>query len=288
VGVAITWAVVATLIAAECVFPVTTVRSSEVHPYEYVRNETSGVDIYPYIMTLKSNHRPVWLSDPSDILLGRIAFEMAALLLAGVAVSLLLSSKKKAQKGRTSWFIGMLLIASLCMFPPIRVYDSDATSRIVESRRTQKRQALEKLMKEQKTTTLVRHTISKGEMVWEIAEQYGISIQALVDANNLSKEKGLTVGQTLLIPVPNEFRIGDSVTQSKGQDKQRREASDMENEAKFLRILSPYEVVYRNIHTPVWTSGQEEIRYHQLGLEILAIVLVTVGATFFMLKKGDN
>jgi LysM repeat protein len=44
------------------------------------------------------------------------------------------------------------------------------------------------------------HVVQPGEWLWEIARQYGVDPQAIIDANNLSDPGALTVGQELIIP----------------------------------------------------------------------------------------
>jgi hypothetical protein len=283
VGVAITWAVVATLIAAECIFPVTAV-----HP-------TNGGLLDGFYFT--STHRPVWLSDPSDILLGRIAFEIVALLLAGLAVSLLLSSKKNARKVRAVWSIGLLLLAGLCVFPPMRVYDSKATSRIVEARRAQKIQALERQVKEESAkgndVGFLKWQLDQLDIEYLREFMFQKYVRRLIKTRPVSADSAEFASRVRYEVRKRASEIGDSllkaeedsVALSKGQSTRSREAFD---KANAERILSPSELVYKSVHTPVWTRGQEEIRYHQLALEMLAIVLFAVGATFFLRKKGDN
>ena len=103
-----------------------------------------------------------------------------------------------------------------------------------------------------RSATLVRHKIGKGETMWEIAKQYRISIQALKDANNLSENYRLTVGQTLLIPVP--------------------------------QILGPSELIYRNAHTPVWLSSAPDIRLVQLDFEIGVVLFLSTAISVLILR----
>lgn len=44
------------------------------------------------------------------------------------------------------------------------------------------------------------HTVSSGETLGAIARRYGVSIQALVDANDLANPDSLSIGQQLVIP----------------------------------------------------------------------------------------
>lgn len=47
------------------------------------------------------------------------------------------------------------------------------------------------------------HTVAAGEFCSSIAARYGVSVQSIVDLNNLAPECGtLSVGQKLLIPIP--------------------------------------------------------------------------------------
>lgn len=44
------------------------------------------------------------------------------------------------------------------------------------------------------------HTVASGETLGAIARRYGVSIQALIDANNLTNPDRLAIGQQLIIP----------------------------------------------------------------------------------------
>ena len=44
------------------------------------------------------------------------------------------------------------------------------------------------------------HVVQSGETVYSIARQYGVSPQAIIDANNLANPDLLSVGDTLIIP----------------------------------------------------------------------------------------
>jgi LysM repeat protein len=52
------------------------------------------------------------------------------------------------------------------------------------------------------TTQILSHVIQRGENLTGIALQYGITIQAIVEANNLGNPDLIYIGQKLLIPVP--------------------------------------------------------------------------------------
>ena len=46
------------------------------------------------------------------------------------------------------------------------------------------------------------HVVKSGDTVSGIAAQYGVSIQAIIDANNLENPNNLSIGQELIIPPP--------------------------------------------------------------------------------------
>ncbi len=50
----------------------------------------------------------------------------------------------------------------------------------------------------------VRHTVASGETPGSIANRYGISVQELMSANNISDPRRMRVGQTLVIPGAEE------------------------------------------------------------------------------------
>ncbi len=238
-GLALTWGVVALLIATACVLPTTTT---------YKQHTGSLLDKY------RSEVPYDRVAYPFQV----VVLETLAILLAGAAVSFLLWKTGIDRKLKITWLGAGFLIAVLLLFPPMRVYDSEATSRIVESRRSQNMHAWEKLINMSfgdslaRSATLVRHKIGKGETMWEIAKQYRISIQALKDANNLSENYRLTVGQTLLIPVP--------------------------------QILGPSELIYRNAHTPVWLSSAPDIRLVQLDFEIGVVLFLSTAISVLILR----
>ncbi|MCB9456999.1 MAG: LysM peptidoglycan-binding domain-containing protein [Anaerolineaceae bacterium] len=44
------------------------------------------------------------------------------------------------------------------------------------------------------------HTVQRGETLYSIARQYGVTVQGIINANNLSNPNSLTPGQELIIP----------------------------------------------------------------------------------------
>lgn len=48
----------------------------------------------------------------------------------------------------------------------------------------------------------IRHTVRSGEMLSEIARQYGVRVNDIVRANNLANPNSVYVGQVLIIPQP--------------------------------------------------------------------------------------
>jgi LysM repeat protein len=54
------------------------------------------------------------------------------------------------------------------------------------------------------TIELLTHTIENGDNLIGIAEQYGVTAQAIVVANNLANPDLIYIGQTLIIPLPTQ------------------------------------------------------------------------------------
>ena len=59
------------------------------------------------------------------------------------------------------------------------------------------------------------YTVKKGDSLWLIANNYGITVDELKKANNLTSNT-LTIGQNLLIPTKNETTTGTTYTVKKG------------------------------------------------------------------------
>lgn len=49
--------------------------------------------------------------------------------------------------------------------------------------------------------TTVVHVVARGDVLWRIAEQYGVTAESIVEANGLPNTSGLQVGQMLIIPM---------------------------------------------------------------------------------------
>ena len=66
--------------------------------------------------------------------------------------------------------------------------------------------ALARIPADQRLTS-VAHTVKKGETLSKIARLYGVSAQAIAEANDLGRDRSLSPGQTIHIPVdPNAAR----------------------------------------------------------------------------------
>jgi sortase A len=48
------------------------------------------------------------------------------------------------------------------------------------------------------------YVVQSGDSLWKIAESYGITVDALIEANGISKEDVIRPGQELVIPVPGQ------------------------------------------------------------------------------------
>ncbi|MEW5884971.1 MAG: LysM peptidoglycan-binding domain-containing protein [Armatimonadota bacterium] len=63
-----------------------------------------------------------------------------------------------------------------------------------------------------------RHTVAEGESPNAIAEQYGISVEELLAANNLEEGAVLSVGQVLVIPSPTVIGGGEEDVATEGDE----------------------------------------------------------------------
>ena len=52
----------------------------------------------------------------------------------------------------------------------------------------------------------VKHVVRRGQSLWTIAKRHGVTVKAIRAANGMSRRKGLSPGQTLLIPKPKSAR----------------------------------------------------------------------------------
>ena len=52
----------------------------------------------------------------------------------------------------------------------------------------------------------MKHTVQRGDTLWAIARQYGVSVAELVEANNITQPDRIYPGQTLVIPKLINFR----------------------------------------------------------------------------------
>ena len=59
------------------------------------------------------------------------------------------------------------------------------------------------------------HAVVEGDTLAAIAEQYGVSVEALVDANSLDDANFIYIGEVLAVPAP--ARISTSVIQARGK-----------------------------------------------------------------------
>lgn len=81
------------------------------------------------------------------------------------------------------------------------------------------------------------HTVLAGESLWKIGQRYGVSIQALVEANNLTNPAAITPGQTLVIPsAPKPVIEVNAYTEKLGT-----EGINIVNEVgELLTYISPF------------------------------------------------
>ncbi len=73
----------------------------------------------------------------------------------------------------------------------------------------------------QEPASTVIHTVQKGESLWEIAQQYHLSLEQLSKVNQLKQPNSLYIGQEVKIPLTdnnNIYREGNNSTVTDGQE----------------------------------------------------------------------
>ncbi|RIX60508.1 LysM peptidoglycan-binding domain-containing protein [Paenibacillus nanensis] len=81
------------------------------------------------------------------------------------------------------------------------------------------------------------HTVQAGESLWKIGQRYGVSIQALVEANNLTNPAAIAPGQTLVIPrAPKPVIEVNAYTEKLGTEG----VATVNEIGEFLTYLSPF------------------------------------------------
>lgn len=60
-----------------------------------------------------------------------------------------------------------------------------------------------------KETDWVRHKIKRGETIASIANKYGVSQYAVLEANGLSSKSKIIAGKTLIVPVPMDISVSE-------------------------------------------------------------------------------
>lgn len=54
------------------------------------------------------------------------------------------------------------------------------------------------------------HTIKKGETLWRISKDYGVSVQSILNANSKVNSKDLEIGQKLIIPASGKSSVSSA------------------------------------------------------------------------------
>ncbi|NJL91876.1 MAG: LysM peptidoglycan-binding domain-containing protein [Coleofasciculaceae cyanobacterium SM2_1_6] len=61
-------------------------------------------------------------------------------------------------------------------------------------------------------SSVIYHQVQSGETLWQLAQKYQVSSEAIAQANNIEVKAMIAVGQTLKIPTPSthEFQLGET------------------------------------------------------------------------------
>lgn len=107
------------------------------------------------------------------------------------------ATKYIVKKGDTLWKISQMSNVSVASLQSINNLSSNT---IYEGQTIYLKGNVEA---KESTITYETHTVQSGETTWSISIDYGIPMQELLDANGLTQNSQLSIGQELTIPVHN-------------------------------------------------------------------------------------
>ncbi|URN95112.1 MAG: glycosyl hydrolase family 18 protein [Candidatus Pristimantibacillus lignocellulolyticus] len=82
------------------------------------------------------------------------------------------------------------------------------------------------------------HKVARGESLWAIARQYGLSLQEIAAANNISNPALIKPGQIIIIPAPQLMTIEVNGYIERYDDVAQKEVRERANELTYLSIFS--------------------------------------------------
>ncbi len=82
------------------------------------------------------------------------------------------------------------------------------------------------------------HTVGKGENLYRIARNYGVSMSELVQLNNLRNPKSLKIGQVLRLP--SDARAGRSARTASAPEKPTRRPNKPAEKTSDAPVLNPF------------------------------------------------
>ena len=95
------------------------------------------------------------------------------------------------------------------------------------------------------------HTVQTGENLFRIAQDYGVSVQALANANGITDPNNITVGQVLIIPAG-----GQAASQSQAA------ANPAETEEASDTAIQPATQAVTQAPAPASTEEAQEVQLH--------------------------
>ncbi|HIW33660.1 MAG TPA: LysM peptidoglycan-binding domain-containing protein [Candidatus Paenibacillus intestinavium] len=82
------------------------------------------------------------------------------------------------------------------------------------------------------------HKVARGESLWAIARQYGLSLQEIANANNISNPALIKAGQIIKIPAPQLTTIEVNGYIERYDETAQKEVTEHANELTYLTIFS--------------------------------------------------
>lgn len=120
------------------------------------------------------------------------------------------------------------------------------------------------------------HKVTKGESLWSIARQYGVSLQELINANQISNPALLSIGQLIKIPTPQLTTIEVNGYMERLDEQAQEEIVKLANELTYVTIFS-YHILEDGTLKPLDDEQLREVATAHQVAPMMAITNISEG-----------
>ncbi len=120
------------------------------------------------------------------------------------------------------------------------------------------------------TVRYIVYPVKSGDTVYAIAKRFGVSPQRILEANNIKNPRGLAVGQTLKVPIPDD----ETISSSKSKASDIKNVAPDQNSVKTIKLTAAKKYVGR-LYWPVKNGslssrfGRRWFSFHE-GIDVSA------------------